>query len=77
MDKRKLRKFERICNELADFMLEVHETNPNIELFVAGECVTSALLIDTKGNGPEWWRDHQDECVFAKIDIPYADCGGI
>ena len=77
MDKRKIRKFNRICNELAQFMSEVHESNPDIELFVAGECNTSAMLIDTKGNGPEWWRDNQDECVLADVIIPYADCGGI
>ena len=77
MDKRKLRKFERICNELAEFMKEIHEINPDIELFVAGEGVTSAMLIDTKGNGNEWWRHNQDECVLLSVDIPHADCGGI
>lgn len=77
MDKRKIRKFERICTELAEFMEEMHEINPNIELFIAGECATSALLIDTKGKGNDYWRYHQDECVVSDVIIPYADCGGI
>lgn len=77
MDGRKLRKFNRICNELADFMLEVHHDNENIELFIAGESTTSAMLIDTKGMGNDYWRKHQDECVLALIDIPYSDCGGV
>lgn len=45
MDKRKVKKFKRICEELAEFMEEVHETNPNIMLFVAGEASTSAMFI--------------------------------
>lgn len=77
MDRRKLRKFNRICNELADFMMDVHEENENIELFVNGECGTSAILIDTKGMGNDYWRHNQAECVLASVDIPYADCGGI
>ena len=58
-------------------MKEMHEINPNIELFVAGEFATSALLIDNKGEDDNYWRRHQDECVLASVDIPYADCGGI
>lgn len=77
MDKRKIRKFKRICNELAELMEEIHEINPNIELFVAGEFDTTALLIDNKGKGDNYWRRNQDECVLASIDIPHADCGGI
>ena len=40
MDGRKIRKFSRICNELAEFMREVHEENEDINLFFAGECGT-------------------------------------
>lgn len=77
MDGRKIRKFNRICNELADFMREVHKDNEDIELFIAGECTTSAILIDTKGKGNDYWRHNQDECVLTIVDIPYTDCGGI
>ena len=77
MDKRKIRKFERICNELAELMEEMHEINPDIMLFVAGESSTNAMLIDTKGNGFEWWRRNQTECILADVIIPHADCGGI
>ena len=77
MDGRKIRKFERICNELAELMEEMNEINQEIMLFVAGEGVTSAMLVDTKGNGYEWWRHNQDECVLSSVVIPHADCGGI
>ena len=77
MDKRKIRKFERICNELAEFMEELHDINPDIELFVSGEMVTSAMLIDTKGEDDDYWRNNQDECVLTSVVIPHADCGGI
>lgn len=77
MDKRKIRKFERIINELSLFMEEVHKSNPNIELFIAGECTTSAMLIDTHGKGNDWWRHNQDESVLSSVCISHADCGGI
>lgn len=77
MDGRKIRKFKRICNELAEFMREVHEEDENIRLFVAGEGVTSAMLIDTKGMDDNYWRFNQDECVLESVIIPCADCGGI
>lgn len=78
MDKRKVRKFNRICNELAELMEDMHEINPNIMLFVSGEASTSAMLIDTKDEDEvEYWRNNQEECVIASVDIPYADCGGI
>lgn len=77
MDKRKIRKFERICRELAEFMEEIHETNPDINLFVAGECCTTANLIDTKGKSDDYWRHNQEECILSSVEIPHADCGGI
>ena len=77
MDKRKIKKFKRICNELSELMEEMHEINPNIELFIAGECGTSAMLIDNKGKGNEYWRRNQDECVLSSVDLSFTDCGGI
>ena len=79
MDGRKLRKFNRICNELAEFMREVHTENEDIYLYVAGESDTFAMLIDTDGEdiGSNHWRRNQDKCVLSEVEIPYADCGGI
>lgn len=77
MDRRKIRKFERIINELSLFMEEIHESNPNIELFIAGEGVTNAMLIDTHGKGNDWWRHNQSESVLSLVSISYTDCGGI
>lgn len=79
MDGRKIRKFSRICNELAEFMHEAHEENEDINLFFAGECGTFAMLINTDGEdiGSEHWRKNQDKCVLASVEIPYSDCGGI
>lgn len=79
MDKRKIKKFKRICNELAEFMKEVHENDENISLFFAGESGLWAMLIDTDGEGIDsgHWRNNQDKCVLASVEIPHADCGGI
>mgnify|MGYP007053684987 CR=1 FL=1 len=77
MDKRKIKKFERICNELSELMEEMHEINPNIELFIAGEIVTSALLIDNKGKDDDYWRKNQDECILSSVALSFTDCGGI
>ena len=77
MDKRKVKKFQRICNELAELMEEIHEINPEVMLFFAGECVTSAMLVDMKGKGYDWWRHNQTECIIAEAVIPHSDCGGI
>ena len=77
IDGRKLKRFRRICTELSAFMIDVHERNPNIQLFIAGESTCSALLIDTQGKGPDWWRDHQEESILEDVTLFYADCGGI
>lgn len=79
MDGRKIRKFKRICSELAEFIENVHSENENINLFFCGECGTSVMLIDTDGKdiGSDHWRDNQEKCVLASVDIPYSDCGGI
>ena len=77
MDKRKIKKFERICHELSELMEEMHEINPNIKLFIAGESSTSAMLIDDKGKGDNYWRRNQSECVLSSIDLSFTDCGGI
>ena len=77
IDGRKLKRFRRICTELSVFMANVHRINPNIELLIAGEGGASALLIDTQGKGPDWWRDHQEETILESVDLLYTDCGGI
>ena len=55
----------------------MHEINPNIELFIAGEIVTSALLIDNKGKDDDYWRKNQDECILSSVALSFTDCGGI
>ena len=76
VDGRKVRKFKRLCRELSDLMVDLHNEDPNIELFIAGEGITTANLVDTKGLDDEYWREPQDECIVAEEVLEYTDCGG-
>lgn len=69
-------KFVKLVTQLNDLMEKIHEYNPNVFMFVAGEGETSFCLLENGSVLESNSMAERSSTVIEQVDVSYSDCGG-